>query len=131
MLEPDEALLAARLDKFMDAVSAIEARGLGAAQGLALARNFAQRDGVTEHWYRSLQRAKDVHEERAVQRAVAEWADADSIAAHIGYGIDFFCTEDKGNSAGGAAIFDSTNRAWLTSTYGVKFITLTELAAMI
>lgn len=131
VLEPDAALVAARLDKFMEAASAIEARGLGAAQGLELANKFAQRSNVTEHWYLSLQRAIDVHEERAVQRAIGEWADGDSIAAHIGYGIDSFCTEDKGSSAGGASILDGVNRAWLKSTYGVKILTLDDLAATI
>ena len=67
-----------------------------------------------------------------MQRAIAEWADADSIAAHVGYGIDLFCSEDQGKSAGGISlILDAANRAWLTATYGVQFATLTELAAMV
>jgi hypothetical protein len=131
VFEPDESLLALRLEKFMEAARAIEARGIGAAQGISLAQQFATRDGVTEHWYLSLQRASNIHEEKAVQRAVAEWADGDSIAAHIGYGRDLFCTEDQGNSAGGASIFDATNRAWLTSTFGVKFIGLSDLALIV
>jgi hypothetical protein len=129
--QPDEAILSARLDKFMDAARAIEARGVGAAQVAALAETFAKRAGVTEPWLQSLQRAQDIREERSVQRAVAEWADGDSLAAHIGYGIDLFCTEDEGNSAGGSTVLDKTNRAWLSATYGVRFVTLTELAAMV
>ena len=45
-------------------------------------------------WFNALGAANDVHEKREVARAVAEWADADSIAAHYAYGNDFFCTLD-------------------------------------
>jgi integrase len=48
------------------------------------------------------------------------------------YGIDLFCSEDQGKSAGGIPLFwTRQNRAWLTATYGVQFATLTELAAMV
>ena len=77
------------------------------------------------------QRAADVHEVNAVNRAVAEWADGDSIAAHIGYGLDCFCTGDEGNSSGAASVFDAANRAWLSATYGVKFVTMKQLASML
>jgi len=99
---------------------------------LSLAATFATRAQVIEPWPRSLLRARDATERKKVQRAVAEWADADSIASHVGYGIDLFCSEDKGKSTGGIpSILDSSNRAWLTSSYGVKFATLSELAAMV
>ena len=45
-------------------------------------------------WFEGLGRASTDAERAEVARAVAEWADADSIAAHIGYGIDLFCTND-------------------------------------
>jgi hypothetical protein len=91
----------------------------------------APRIHFEEPWFSSLLRARDIHEQRQVQRAIAEWADADSIAAHIGYGIDLFCTDDQGKAAGAPSIFDSENRAWLESTFGVKFVTLSQLAEMI
>jgi hypothetical protein len=72
-----------------------------------------------------------VHEENAVNRAIAEWADADSVAAHVGYGIDLFCTEDVGKSAGAPSVLDQANRTWLQATYGVKFVTISELAGML
>jgi hypothetical protein len=80
-------------------------------------------------WFKALDRANDIHAERAVQRAFGEWADADSVAAHIAYGIDVFCTGDAGKSNAGASILDPTNRQWLHGTYGVKFMTIQELAA--
>ena len=78
-----------------------------------------------------MRRAQDETERRKVQRAIKEWADADSIAAHVGYGIDLFCSEDMGKSTGGEpSVLDGSNRAWLTATFGIKFVTVAELAAM-
>jgi len=129
--QESEADLETRIHRYDDALRAIEQRGLGVATAKRLGNEYANRDGVNEVWFHSLKRAKDIHEERAVERAFAEWSDADSIAAHIGYGIDFFCTEDSGSSAGAPSIFDATNRAWLSTTYGVKFVTLSELLLMV
>ncbi|MCC2096232.1 MAG: hypothetical protein KDJ29_05045 [Hyphomicrobiales bacterium] len=63
------------------------------------------------------------------QRACAEWADGETVIAHIAYQNDVLCTNDHGRSAG-ASIFDLTNRAWLTETYGVRFATLQQLIAL-
>lgn len=121
-----------RLERTTQAAIAIEARGLGHALVMSLAQHFAARGKASDTlWLQSLRGAKDVHEQRQVQRAIAEWADADSIAAHIGYGIDLFCTYDRGKGAGAPSIFDDKNRAWLEATYHVKFVTLSELAGMI
>ena len=155
-----EAKFGDRMDRTNNASAAIEARGVGFALIKSLASSFAERDraeitkqqeeefakldemlapaglrapriAFEEPWLRSLLRAKDIHEQRQVQRAIAEWADADSIAAHIGYGIDLFCSEDQAKGAGAPSVFDATNRAWLEATYAVKFVTLSELAGMI
>jgi hypothetical protein len=118
-----------RIAKCLQVGREIEGRGVGIAIAQALGEQFALRDKVQEPWFRSLVRAKDVHEENAVKRAIAEWADGDSVAAHIAYGIDLFCTVDQGKHAGSPSILDAVNQAWLTATYGVKFTTMTELAA--
>jgi hypothetical protein len=90
-----------RMNKSIDVCEAIESRRLGFALIKSTAVEFAKRDNVDyEMSFQSLVQARDVHEKGRVKRAVAEWADADSIAAHIGYGIDLFCTEDQGKSAG-------------------------------
>jgi len=158
---PDaDAAFADRMDRTDSACSAIETRGLGFARAQSLAKSFATRDQADiirkneeefakldamlapaglrmpripfeEPWFSSLLRARDIHEQRQVQRAIAEWADADSIAAHIGYGIDLFCTEDEGKGAGAPSIFDADNRTWQEKTYEIKFVTLSELAGMI
>jgi hypothetical protein len=118
-----------RLAKFQAVLTKIEQRGVGIAIAKALAGKFASRDNAQEPWFRSLVRAKDVHEENAAKRAIAEWADGDSIAAHIAYGIEALCTRDEGKTAGTSSILDPTNRAWLIATHGVTFVTLPELAA--
>jgi hypothetical protein len=75
-----------------------------------------------------LNQAQDDREHREIQKAVGEWADGDSIAAHIAYENNCFCTRDAGKTADGASILDSGNRKWLEAFYGVQFISLTGLA---
>ena len=129
--EADEAALDKRLRLYQSVLRQLDTRGVGFVLVKQLAIDFAQRAHVQEPWFKSLNRANGVAEERAVQRAVAEWADGDSIAAHIGYGIDYFCTGDEGKSSGAASVFDAASRAWLSATYGARFITMTDLAAMV
>jgi hypothetical protein len=74
----------------------IGAREVGHAVAINLGLRFSARDGVSEWWYHALSRAKDIHERRQVVRAVGEWADGDSVAAHYGYGITLFCSKDLG-----------------------------------
>jgi hypothetical protein len=120
--EPEVAL---RQKKTFEAGREIEKRDLGVKR----VKNIAARDNVSnELWPRSLIRARDVHEEGEVKRAVAEWSDADTISAHIGYGNEYFCTEDRGKTGGTASIFDEQNRKWLSDTYAVQFVTIEALS---
>ena len=114
------------IDKIHEVARAIEGRGLGIAQVKSLGIMIAN---PTEMWFKALENTKDIHQERAVERAFSEWADGDAIAAHIAYGLDIFCSADVGNSNATNSILDPTNRAWLTATYGVKFMTFDELLA--
>ena len=129
--EADQAAVEGRVRLYQSVLRELDGRGVGFVQVKQLARRFSIRAKVQEPWFQSLQRAADVHEVNAVNRAVAEWADGDSIAAHIGYGLDHFCTGDEGKSSGAASVFDVANRAWLAATYGVKFVTMTQLAAIV
>lgn len=65
-------------------------------------------------------------EEKKFYKACAEWADGETVAAHIAYGNEFLCTNDFGLS-GTRSIFSSQNRDWLETEYGVRFITLDQL----
>ena len=116
------------IGKVHEVAGAIAARGLGYAQVKALGETIAARDPESA-WFRALDKAADIHEQRAIERAFGEWADGDSIAAHVAYGLDVFCSADVGNSNATNSILDPINRAWLTATYGVRFMTFEELAA--
>lgn len=117
--EQDVPVSAERDNRWGEIVEAIEQRGVGPAVIRALSQ--ALRQGATS----------GPSDPTKFARAVAEWADGDSVAAHIAYKNDVFCTEDKGNSAGGPSILDGNNRVWLQATYGVKFATIGELAQQI
>ena len=132
---PDASVfeLVERMEKANTVASAIEAREVGRVVPLSLGLKFSARAGATgEWWLRGLQRAQGPDEHRHVQKAIREWADADSVASHVGYGVHLFCSEDRGKSTGGMpSVFDETNRAWLAAKWGVRFVSLTELANMI
>jgi hypothetical protein len=123
-----DAELPERLDRYFVVAEAIEHRGLGSIRAKQLAGRLAATSGATTPWFKVLGMAQDIHETREVARAIAEWADADSIAAHHGYGNDLFCTLDEARP-GHPSVLDPANRAWLTATYGIRFADLRELAA--
>ena len=127
-LDPGEGdALKAWNDRACAVARAIEARGVGMAQIRELGERLGEADSQSP-WFRSLDRAEGIHEKREVERAFGEWADGDSIAAHVAYGIDVFCSDDVGKSNAAGSILDHANRAWLSETFGVQFATLEELA---
>jgi len=112
--EGDVPTSAARDNRWGDVMETIEQRGVGGA----VLRSLQEKAGG---------RAEDI-EDKEFARAVAEWADGDSVAAHVAYTNDIFCTEDQGRSAGGKSIFDEENRRWLSLTYDIEFATVEEVA---
>ncbi|HZK91800.1 MAG TPA: hypothetical protein VFC56_16790 [Stellaceae bacterium] len=64
--------------------------------------------------------------EKRLQKACAEWADGELVAAHIAYQNDVLCTDDRGRSAG-RSILDDANRKWLTAEHGVVFRSVDQL----
>ena len=116
------------IDKACEVARAIEARGVGIAQLKKLGNDLGASHGPSA-WFAFLDHASDIHEQRAVERAFSEWADGDSIAAHVAYDLDVFCSDDVGTSNVNNSILDSNNRAWLNSSYGVKFMTFKELVS--
>ena len=116
------------LDKIQNVAKAIEDRGVGYAQMKALGQRLAAGPTPGEIWFKALGSAANDADRNAVSRSFAEWADGDSIASHIAYGIDVFCTGDKSRSDAGS-VFNAVNRQWLTTTYGVQFMSIEELAA--
>jgi hypothetical protein len=113
--------------------SEISRRGLGQAVAVEIGKRLAKQYGVEEPelWLQSLGRATDKSDKAKIAKAIAEWSDGDSIAAHYGFGIQLFCSEDFGENADGPSILDYENRTWLTSDFGIEFVTLAELARIL
>jgi hypothetical protein len=95
-----------RLERYATIAAAIEARGLGYARMSKVAKS----------------------DPKKFARAVAEWADGDSVAAHHSYANDLFCTQDRAVRAGRHSVLHPANRGWFRRVYGVEFVTLSELA---
>lgn len=66
-----------------------------------------------------------------IAKAVAEWADGDSVAAHIAVGGDYFCTNDEAKSAVSKSVFSANNQRILSLEYGFKTISPTALATIL
>ncbi len=105
----------------------IEDRGCGIAALKSIGCKYAPSD---TKWIEGIRNAPPF-EEKPISKAVAEWADGDSLCAHFGLGNDYFCTNDQGKSAGTASVFSSDNRAWLSNEYGIKIVSPDELAEII
>jgi hypothetical protein len=62
-----------------------------------------------------------------VAKAIAKWADGDSVAGHISYRLDYFCTLYRDVSAGAKSVFSPANRSILEERYQIRFVTPHEL----
>ncbi len=60
-------------------------------------------------------------------KAIGEWTDGDALAANYGYGIDYFCTNDKASGAGSSSIFHATNLQDLEQKFPVNVISPEDL----
>ena len=135
LYEPDGGT--PELIRCMDRVNALTTeigrRGVGQAVAVNLGLEFSARDGVNEPelWLQGLGRARDNSECKRVAEAIREWADGDSIAAHYGFGIELFCTDDFARNSSNRSVLDDDNRQWLHSAFGIEFVTLHELAQRI
>ncbi|MEI9992653.1 MAG: hypothetical protein WDM86_21800 [Rhizomicrobium sp.] len=132
LYEPDGGILelVRCMDKVNELTTEIARRGVGQAIAVELGLQFSQRDGVEnpELFLQGLGRAKDKPERRKVAEAVREWADGDSVAAHYGFGLKLFCSEDFRKDGTGRSVLDHDNRQWLNTKFGIEFVTLAELA---
>ena len=118
---------AQRLEKYNQCLREIEDRGCGIHHIKKIGQKFSPAGTL---WFDGLTNMPD-DKGALVSKAVAEWADGDAVAAHVGYDNDYFCTRDIGKSAGPDSILSEANRAWLKSKFGVIFATQEELAAIL
>jgi hypothetical protein len=105
-------------------------RRVGQAVAVELGLQLSARDHVLEPelWLQGLGRARDKAESKKVAKVIGEWADGDSVASHLGFGIEQFCSDDYGRSAAGPSVLDRLHRKWLSEEFGIRFVTLAELA---
>jgi hypothetical protein len=61
-------------------------------------------------------------ENNTIAKAVAEWADGDSIACTVAIGAKYFCTNDKAKGAGDKSVMSADNLIKLNREYGLKVI---------
>lgn len=129
--ELDKANVWALLQRISEAIEFIEGIGVGRAVLANIAGRIQRRVGSGEgDWFHGLDQPWDDQERKEIEAGFAEWADGDSVAAHIGYGIDVFCTEDQGKSAANS-VFQPSCRSELGRRFGVEFSDLRALAQRI
>ena len=68
---------------------------------------------------------------KKIAKAIAEWADGDSVAISIALGCDCFCTRDEAHGAGQTSVLGASNVAWLNTDYGFVVKKPEELASML
>ena len=129
-------------ERFGDVATTIAARGVGGGALAALAKELTARmDGPRppewsdrEFLYRVYEYARSANrkKERAeIEKAFAESADGDLVAAHVAFGNGYLCSDDHGRSAIGASVLDSDNRAWLKTAYGTNILSAQQLADLL
>ncbi len=114
------------IEKCAEVLDMVEAYGCGMSHIKEIGLRYTTSE---ENWKEGLLVAPE-SEEKAIQNAIAEWADGDAIAAHIAYDNDYFCTADIARGAGSKSIFSTENRLWLKQKYAIKIVSLIDLAAI-
>jgi len=82
-------------ERFSDVVKEIELLGAGYNRYLTLITTNENQHLTTHERLKSYKGSQ-----KKLSAAIAEWSDGDSVALHIVYGLDYFCTNDEGRSSG-------------------------------
>ncbi len=118
---PDEKYtVKERQDRSMMCAKYIES--LGAGKGKIMNELGASNGGL-------IQKTKSDNSitDKNYSKAVGEWADGDALAASYGYGINYFCTNDRASGAGSSSIFHATNLQKLEKKFPVNVVSPEEL----
>jgi len=113
--------LSAYHDKVFAVSREIESKGAGIFHIKELGVKY------NSHWMTGIKQAPE-HEAGNIAKAIAEWADGDSVACHIAVGGDFFCTRDTAQKAGNKSIFSKENQEWLKKDHDFRIISPEDLA---
>lgn len=113
-------------NKFASIVDSIEYEGFGFAAIKKLLKIDLHEN---KSWIYSLDKYNGTPKQ--LQKMVAEWSDADSIAIHIASGIKYFCTNDGAKKDKTNSVFGKKMKLILKANYDIEFVTPVELATMI
>lgn len=117
--------LSERLERTFECSRFIESLGAGKAK----LHNRLDGDGNRG----AIKQTKEDHSlsDKQYAKDIGEWVDGDSLAAHYGFGIDYFCTNDQARGAGMASVFHPNNLNKLDEKYGIRVVSPAELLAII
>jgi hypothetical protein len=129
-------------ERFGNVIRTIADKGVGEGVLRTLVEEFTARldgprpDGLSDraliYGVYEYARTLGINKEKGkIEKAFAESADGDVVAGHIAIGNEYLCTEDRGKSAGSPSIFDSENRTWLKTEYGVEILNVEQLANLL
>lgn len=121
----DNETLSKYLDKVFEVGSRITELQAGDYEIIQIGLKYDSKSG-----FQGIGKAPD-SENGIIAKAIAEWADGDSVASHIAIGGDYFCTNDNAVSAGIKSVFSSSNLGVLEKEYGFKKINPTDLAKLL
>lgn len=116
-----------RMQLCIECADEIERIGGGISHAKQIGNGYSN---GSEPWHVGIKNAPPT-EAKKIAKALAEWADGDAIAAHVGYKNDYFCTRDSAKKAGASSVFSPQNRAILESKFGVQFISPEGLCNLI
>ncbi|MBC8213034.1 MAG: hypothetical protein H8E71_00105 [Candidatus Marinimicrobia bacterium] len=102
----------------------IELREAGFKHIQTIGKNF------DSNWLKGIEKAPE-DEWGNIAKAVAEWADGDSVAISIALGCNYFCTRDLAKGAGNKSVLSHDNLTWLNNDYGFETILPKDLAKLI
>lgn len=85
-----------------------------------------KRVDISETWMDGVSNAPEKENTRII-KAVAEWADADAVAAHIGLPHSFFCTRDLGRSTILDSVFSPKNKEKLEEKFKARIVSPEQL----
>jgi len=124
--------LVARGETANKVLAELAKRNLGRAPAVKLGLEYSARDNAQgELWLQGLGRARDNRERKKVRAMINEWADGETIAAHVGHGNHFFCTHDRAGDLGQNSALHPTHRTWLSNEFGIAFVSRSELAEVL
>lgn len=123
---PDEKYpLPERLDRTFRCIQFIENLGAGKSR----IKNRLDGDGI--RGIVSQTKEDSSLSERQYAKDIGEWVDGDALAAHFGFGSDYFCTNDQAKGAGAFSIFHPHNLSKLAKEFGIQVVSPNDLVSIL